>query len=167
MIPQVLTNLNLYVDGRGFAGRVTEIQLPKLKRKTDGYRAGGMDAEIDIAVGLEKLEGGFTLMGVNPEALAFFGIANGSDFNGTFRGAMTDQKGGVIKVEVTWRGLLSEVDMGSWKPGDKGETKYTASLSYYKLEIDGRAIYEIDPVNCVRIINGTDELAAERAAIGL
>ncbi|ASJ24398.1 phage major tail tube protein [Laribacter hongkongensis] len=104
MIPQVLTNLNLYVDGRGFAGRVTEIQLPKLKRKTDGYRAGGMDAE---------------------------------------------------------------VDMGSWKPGDKGETKYTASLSYYKLEIDGRAIYEIDPVNCVRIINGTDELAAKRAAIGL
>ena len=43
MIPQILTNLNLYVDGRGFAGRVTEIQLPKLKRKTEEHRAGGMD----------------------------------------------------------------------------------------------------------------------------
>lgn len=167
MIPQVLTNLNLFVDGRGFAGKVTEITLPKLKRKAEGYRGGGMDAEIDMPVGLEKLEGGFSLAGVAPEALAFFGIADGQRFNGAFRGAFTDQKGAVVPVVVTWRGLLAEVDMGSWKPGDKSETKYNASLSYYKLEVDGRVVYDIDPVNCVRIIDGVDELAAERAAIGL
>ena len=167
MIPQTLTNLNLFVDGRGYTGKVTEITLPKLKRKTEGYRAGGMDAEIDMPVGLEKLEGGYTLAGVSRETLAFFGIADGTLFNGVFRGAMTDQKGGVEAVVVTWRGLLTEVDMGSWKPGDKSETKYNASLSYYKLEVGNAVVYEIDPVNCIRIIEGVDELAAERAAIGI
>lgn len=47
------TNLNPVFFSTAAAGRVTEIQLPKLKRKTDGYRAGGMDAEVDMAVGLE------------------------------------------------------------------------------------------------------------------
>ena len=167
MIPQVLTNLNLFIDGLGYSGRVLSITLPKLKRKTDAYRGGGMDAEIDMPMGLEKLEGGFTLGGVNPEALGYFGIADGERFNGAFRGAMNDQKGSVIPVIVTWRGLLTEVDMGDWKPGDKSETKFNASLSYYKLEVDGRIVYEIDPGNAVRVINGNDELAAERAALGL
>lgn len=167
MIPQTLTNLNLFVDGRGYAAKVMEIQLPKLKRKTEAYRAGGMDAEIDMPVGLEKLEGGFTLSGIDREALSFFGIGDGTQFNGRFHGSMRDQKGAVVAVIVTWRGLLTEVDMGSWKPGDKSETKYTATLSYYKLEVGPVVVYEIDPVNSTRIIDGTDELAAERAAIGL
>ena len=167
MIPQTLTNLNLFIAGRGCAGRVMEIQLPKLKRKAEGYRAGGMDAEIDMPVGLEKLEGGFTLAGIDPDTLAFFGIADGTQFSGRFHGAMRDQKGAVVAVIVTWRGLLVEVDMGNWKPGDKSETKCTTTLSYYKLEVDNKVVFEIDPVACIRIINGTDELAAERAAIGL
>ena len=28
--PRVLKNMNLFVDGRGYAGRVDEIELPKL-----------------------------------------------------------------------------------------------------------------------------------------
>ena len=40
-------------------------------------------------------------------------------------------------------------------------------MSYYKLEVDGAVIYELDPANCIRIINGKDEAAAERTAIGL
>lgn len=40
-------------------------------------------------------------------------------------------------------------------------------MTYYKLEIDGRVMFEIDPVNCVRVIDGVDQLAAERAALGI
>ena len=29
-LPHVLKNMNLFVDGRGYAGRVDEIKLPKL-----------------------------------------------------------------------------------------------------------------------------------------
>jgi len=41
------------------------------------------------------------------------------------------------------------------------------SVTYYKLEIDGRVMYEIDVVNMVQVINGVDQLAGDRAALGL
>jgi P2 family phage contractile tail tube protein len=38
MIPKILKNFNLYVDGRGYAGRVEEITLPKLTITTIKFR---------------------------------------------------------------------------------------------------------------------------------
>ena len=35
-----------------------------------------------------------------------------------------------------------------------------AAADYYKLEIDGEAIHEIDVENCTRIVNGVDQVAA-------
>ena len=43
----------------------------------------------------------------------------------------------------------------------------TLALRYYKLEIDGETIHEIDVENMTRVINGTDQLAARRRALGL
>jgi uncharacterized protein len=57
--------------------------------------------------------------------------------------------------------------MGDWKPGDKAEIKHAVAITYYKLEIDGRVMYEIDFANMVQVINGVDQLAAERTALGL
>ncbi|MGQ5522655.1 phage major tail tube protein [Chitinimonas sp. PSY-7] len=168
MIPQTLTNFNLFVDGRSYAGCATKIQLPKLKRKTEEHRAGGMDAPIDMALGLEKLDGaGFTLAGIDRASLAMFGIANASAFSGVFRGNFADKNGAVTSVVVTYRGMLTELDMGEWEAGKKNETKYSLSLDYYKLEIGGAVVFEIDPLGMVRIIDGKDELAAERTALGL
>ncbi|HBO9818405.1 TPA: phage tail protein, partial [Pseudomonas aeruginosa] len=44
---------------------------------------------------------------------------------------------------------------------------YAVAVSYYKLEVDGREVYEIDPVNGVRAINGVDQLAGMRNDLGL
>lgn len=54
-----------------------------------------------------------------------------------------------------------------WKAGEKAEFKYAVAVSYYKLEVDGREVYEIDPVNGVRAINGVDQLAGMRNDLGL
>lgn len=167
MIPQTLVNMNLFVDGKGFAGQVTEVTLPKLKRKTDEHRAGGMDGPIKMSMGMEIMEASFSLTGMPTDALIFFGLADDTAFNGSFRGAFKDQKGAVVAVIATLRGMLEEVDPGSWKAGEKSETKYNIAPSYYKLEVDGKVIYELDPVNYIRMINGKDEAAEERSAIGV
>ena len=166
-LPRVLKNMNLFVDGRGYAGRIDEIQLPKLTLKTEEHRAGGMDCPIKMGMGMEALEASFTMAGISKDVLVFFGVADDTAFNGNFRGAFKDQKGAVVAAVVTFRGMLEEVDPGSWKAGDKAEAKFNAALSYYKLEIDGAVVHELGPVNCIRMINGKDEAAAERAAIGL
>ncbi|ASL27346.1 phage major tail tube protein [Azotobacter chroococcum] len=167
MIPQTLKNMALHVDGRGYGGKVTELTLPKLTRKTDEFNAGGLGAPVEIGMGLELLTAGFKMPGIDPELLAFFGLADDTAFNGTFRGAFKDLQNRTIAAVATLRGMLKEVDPGAWSMGQRNENTYAVSLSYYKLEVDGRVIYEIDPLNCVCIVNGVDQLAAERAAIGL
>jgi P2 family phage contractile tail tube protein len=167
MIPQTLTNLNLFVDGISFQGDATSLTLPKLTIKTEEHRVGGMDMPVELDQGMEKMEAGFSLTGVREKALKFFGLADGTSFNGTFRGAFKGQKGAITPVVVTLRGLLKEVDMGDWKPADKSEFKFNVAVTYYKFEIDGRVMYEIDPVGMKRVINGVDQLAAQRSALGL
>ncbi|WP_397452534.1 phage major tail tube protein [Pseudomonas sp. NA-150] len=167
MIPQMLYDTNLFVDGVSFNGDVPQLSLPKLTVKTDDYRGGGMAGPIEMDMGLEKMEASFTTHGVRREGLRFFGLADQTAFNGVWRGAFRGQKGAVTAVVASIRGMLKEVDPGDWKPGDKGEFKYAIATSYYKLEVDGRLLYEIDMVNSVRVIDGVDQLAAVRQALGL
>lgn len=167
MIPQVLFNTNLFVDGVTFAGDVTSLTLPKVTVKTEAHRAGGWDGEIDMDMGLEKLEASFAGTGIRRDALKFAALADQTAFNGSFRGAFKGQKGAMTGVVATLRGMLREIDPGEWKPGEKAEIKYAVSVSYYKLEIDGRVMFELDPVNSVRVIDGTDQLAEMRTILGL
>ncbi|WP_153773332.1 phage major tail tube protein [Pseudomonas sp. MNR3A] len=167
MIPETLANLNLFVDGVSFQGDVPSLTLPKLTLKTEEHRAGGMDMPVELDQGMEKQEAAFTTTGIRRESLKFFGLADGTAFNGTFRGAFKGLKGVIKPVVVTLRGTLKEVDLGDWKPGDKAEIKHSVGVTYYKLEVDGRVIYEIDALGMKRVIDGVDQLAAQRQALGL
>ena len=167
MIPETLANMNLFVDGMSFQGDVPSLTLPKLTLKTEEHRAGGMDMPVELDMGMEKMESNFVTTGVRKESLKNFGLADGNAFNGTFRGSFKGQRGESKSVVVTQRGMLKEVDMGDWKPGDKAEIKHAVALTYYKLEVAGEVIYEIDPVGMKRVINGVDQLAGQRRDLGL
>ena len=162
-----LVALGAILSGRGYAGKVAEFTLPKLTVKTEEYRAGGMDAPVELDMGMEKLECDFSLDSVDRGALRLWGLAEGSKPPLTFRGAVQDKDGTVRAVIVRTRGQIKEVDWGSWKPGEKATLKFMAAVDYYRLEIDGETIHEIDIENMVRTVNGTDQVAARRAALGL
>ncbi len=105
MIPQTLTNTNLFIDGVSFAGDVPSLTLPKLAVKTEQYRAGGMDAPVSIDMGLEAMEAKFSTNGARREALNFFGLADQSAFNGVFRGSFKGQKGASVREsEINQKG---------------------------------------------------------------
>lgn len=167
MIPETLANMNLFVDGKSFQGDVPSLTLPKLTLKMEEHRAGGMDLAVEMDQGMGKQEAGFVTTGVRRESLKFFGLADGTSFNGTFRGAFKGLKGKITPVVVTLRGSLKEVDMGDWKAGDKAEIKHNVAVTYYKLEVDGQVIYEIDALGMKRVINGVDQLVEQRRALGL
>ena len=65
------------------------------------------------------------------------------------------------------RGTIKELDWGTWKPGEKAPCKGMVALRYYKLEVAGETVHEIDVLNMVRIIGGEDQMASQRAALGL
>ena len=167
MIPQTLFNTNMFVDGMSLQGDVPSLSLPKLTVKTEEYRGGGMDAPVGVDMGLEKLEASFTTNGIRKEVLKYFGAFDQTSFNASFRGAFKGHKGATTGAVATLRGGLREVDPGEWAPGAKAEFKYAVDVTYYKLEIDGRVMFEFDPINSVRIIDGVDQLADVRNVLGL
>lgn len=166
MLPTILKNFNVFVDGRGYAGKIDEITLPKLTIKTEEYRAGGMDIPISIDMGMEKLEADFTFAEYDAKLFKLFGLIHGYSVCLTLRGAI--QSGiyyqGVI---INLRGIFRELDFGSWKPGEKATLKCTVAAHYYKLTIGSKELIEIDAENMIRRINGVDQMFILRSILGI
>lgn len=165
-MPQYLRNVNVYVDGRGFAGQFEELQLPKLTLQTEEYRGGGMDAPVELDLGMEKLEASLTVNKYDPATFALLGLIPGNIVNITARGAL-DEDGTISPVVVTLNGAWKEIDMGSWKPGEKAANTFQIACRYYFLSVNGTPTVEIDVPNMVRRIQGVDQLAQVRAFTGL
>ena len=160
-------NISLFIDGRGYYGKVDEFDPPKLTVKTEEFRAGGMDMPVEVDMGMEKLESTLTLSGTDKEALKLFGLAEGNFVPMTLRGAQRGETGETESVVHHLRGQIKEVDWGTWKPGEKAPVKLMVAGRYYKLEIAGETVHEIDAENMIRTINGVDQLAEMRQALGI
>ncbi|MEM7047001.1 MAG: phage major tail tube protein [Pseudomonadota bacterium] len=165
-IPKTLRNFTAFVDGRGYAGRIEEIELPKLTLKTEEWRGGGMDAPIEIDLGMEKIETTLTFAEYDRELFKLFGLADGNRVGLTLRGAVQADSASEAVI-VTLRGLVKELDAGTWKAGDQASLKMMVAARYYKLEIGGQTIIEIDTENMIRRIGGSDQLASQRQALGV
>jgi P2 family phage contractile tail tube protein len=163
----VRKNLNLFVDGRGYAGQIEEFNPPKLALVTEEFRGGGMDAPIEITMGMEKLECDFSLIAYDAEVLKLFGVAEGNLVPFVAREALESFDGAITPVVHTMRGKIREIDPGTSKPGDKPSLRVSMALNYYKLQHGATTVLEIDVENMVRVVNGVDALASQRAALGL
>lgn len=163
----VIKNQTLFVDGRGYAGQLTEVNPPKLTLKTEEFRGGGMDLPIDITMGMEKLTADFTLISYDRDVLSLFGVAEGTTVPFTVREVLESFDGTETGVVHNMRGKITELDSGTHKPGEQVPLKVAISLTYYKQTHGGVVVHEIDPANMVRVINGTDALARQRSLLGI
>ncbi|MBV0900071.1 MAG: phage major tail tube protein [Wolbachia endosymbiont of Fragariocoptes setiger] len=166
MLPKILRSFNVFVDGRGYAGKIDEITLPKLTIKTEEYRAGGMDIPISIDMGMEKLEADFTFAEYDSELFRLFGLIDGSSVSLTLRGGMQGSSN-IEAVIINLRGIFKEFDFSSWKPAEKATLKCSVAAHYYKLTISGQELIEIDAENMIRKINGIDQLALLQTVLGI
>lgn len=167
-MPKVLKNFNVFNEAKSWMGEVAEVVLPKLARKMEGHRGGGMDGEIDIDLGQQKLEMETSCAGIMEQVFDQYGITDASGVMLRFSGAyQRDDASGTDAVEVVVRGRHSEIDMGKAKTGDKTDFKVKSTLTYYKLSINGKEKIEIDLLNMVFKVNGVDRLAEQRKACGL
>lgn len=164
---RILKKFNLFIEAKGFAGNIDEIQLPNLTVKTEDFQGGGMDAPIEIDVGMEKLNTVVTLTGYDPDIIASWGLAEGNELQLQARGALESADGSVTPVVITMRGKIHNLERDPWKPAASSKLKFTVNCRYYKEEQGGEALVEIDIKNFKRLINGVDQLARMRAAIGV
>lgn len=167
-LPSVLKNFNLFNDAKSYMGIAESLKLPKLARKFEDFRAGGMNGPVGIDLGQEKLEAEFSCAGFMSQVFQQYGTTKADGVLLRFAGAyQRDDTAAVQAVEVVMRGRYQEIDMGDAKAGDKGSLNVKAGLTYYKLSVDNKVLIEIDLLNMIEIIDGNDILADQRKAIGL
>ncbi|CAE1142825.1 phage major tail tube protein [Serratia sp. Tan611] len=167
-LPKKLKYLNLFNDGFNYMGVVSSLTLPKLTRKLEKYRGGGMNgaASVDFGLDDDALVVEWTMGGIDELVLKQWGQVDAVPlrFTGSFQ---RDDSGDVSALEVVMRGRHKEIDSGDFKQGEDTETKVSTDCTYFKLSIDGKELIEIDTVNMIEKVDGVDRLAAHRKAIGL
>lgn len=146
-LPRKLKYLNMFNDGLSYMGVVESVTLPKLTRKLEKYRGGGMP---DI-----ELWAQYASPGADSVPLRFTGSYQ------------RDDTGAISAVEVVMRGRHKEYDGGENKQGESGTTKMATECAYYQLTIDGKEVIEIDVINMVLKVDGVDRMAEHRKVIGL
>ena len=166
--PSKLKQTMMFNDGESFIGETVSITPPKLVRKFEDYRAGGMSRAVKVDMGGEALEMEATYGGPMRQILRQHGMLNISGVQQRFVGSFqNDDTGAVDVVEIVTRGRHEEIDMGEWKPGEDTEFKVKSQLSYFKLTWNDVVEVEIDVLGMIEIVGGVDLMAAHRSALGL
>ena len=184
MLPKVLKNFNLFIDGRGYAGRIEEVTLPKLVNRTEEFRLGGLDTPVQVDMGMEKLECDLTLTEYDTSVIKLFGIednsvvpipirgvglgsllnaAAGIDTSGQIpfimRGGLSDETNDrVVPVAVYVEGTVIELDFGQWRAGNNAPLKIRVAIRYYRLNVDDENLIEVDVDNRIRRVDGKNQI---------
>lgn len=130
-------------------------------KKTTWY-----DMAVPVDNGLEPTQCEFKT-DADPDVMIMFGFMPGQTARVQARRTYRDSNGGLHVFVDELEGIV-----GTMTPDENGTDSkegvglsVTMNLSYYKLTIDDRVIYEIDPQNMNRTINGVNVLQDEKDAL--
>ncbi len=145
-----LVGQQVFVEGVGFIGTTKDIELPSVKFKQVEVNGHNVDSGL-----LEPMEAKIEVAEYNP--ILWEAVRKRSHEMATF----------VIKKSVRDRTkkLGIYVEIGGWVteqgfPGKISETDsitLTINVQTYRLEVDGKEMYNIDIPNYICKINGVDE----------
>lgn len=155
-IPRKLTNFNLFVEKKGYAGLVEEVTLPKVTHKMQDHRGGGMIGTIRYQMGIEPMEATFKLASYEPEPFRLMGFRQGGPLSLQFVGTQ-QYYGDILAMDATLRGMISEADLGTIKIGDNTTASFKMDVEYFKLSFQDPITRLISPVIEIDIKNNIEK----------
>lgn len=162
-IPEKVNDYNVYQDGNKMIGLAAEVELPSIKMKTSTIEGVGVGGEIDSpTIGqFESLEAKLKFNTPYSSATDLMNPLN--TVNLTLRAAQQvyDKTGGYAfkGLRIVMGGRVKEFNPGTVKKGDSMDAETTLELTYYMIEVDGEQVVEVDKLNGVYKVNGSDMLA--------
>jgi uncharacterized protein len=165
--------LNIFVTDQGPDNSkhltISDVTLPVLKEKTMEHHPGGAIGSIQIGgLGIEPLDLGFKLVGVDPQSLAQFGIgAAGARVPYTVYGAVRDkQTGKAIALQCMCLGRMVEASSGTFKRGDANQqTHKIQEITLYSLFWNNAELYYYDFFNSIWRVNGVSQVSDVNAIL--
>jgi P2 family phage contractile tail tube protein len=158
------------VNGSSKHGQASEVTCPDIQAIMTDYKSLGMVGSAEFFNGFDKMEA--TIKWTYPDNEAQKACANFmTPIDLMVRSSKAEYDGGGIKDEmpvvIYLRGYSKKHPGGSFKPKEDTEVESSFSILYFKQEIDGEAIVELDVLNNIYKVNGEDLLAERRQNLGI
>lgn len=159
----ILRDCMLYADRTSLLGQIGDITPPVPEEKKEEMRNGGMIKSRMVSMGFNATKFSFKMPGLEPQILKLLGLKPGVDTPYMITGAVVDEDGTTHSAVMSIRGRMGKADHGNWKTGDLAANDYEVDVNYYKLEIDGEEIYEMDDFDFK--VGGVSQFADIRNAL--
>ncbi len=159
----ILRNCTLWADRVSKLGQIGDITVPVPTDKLEEMRNSGMIKLREVKMGLDKLEFSFKMPGLDPQVIKLFGLKPGVETPFMVTGALVDEDGTDHSGVLTIRGFIKTANGGTWQPGERSENDYAVAVHYYKLEIDGEELLEVDDFDIK--VGGVSQYAGQRASM--
>ena len=162
--PRTIRGFNSFLGGTSYFGLVVEATLPSLTLVTEDHRGAGMDQAIAIDMGMERMTCDISFAEHRSELVTRLGTKDRLVLRPAQVGEDSFEADSyVFTVGARW----TAVEPGKLKQGTLNPLILKGSVDYYRIELNGAELVEIDVVNAVRKIGGADQLASIRKAMGL
>jgi P2 family phage contractile tail tube protein len=163
----IFADFTVWIQDNGKIGEAPSFQPPEINLQTEDFRGGGMDGTVEIPMGIEKIEFDFDLHTWDTDIWTSFGYGPGSmDVPIFFRGYLITASGDEKGVVIETRSLIKSIKPAKVEPGKKSIVSVHLAANYYRHNVDGTDIAEIDVFNRVTMINGVDRSANARSLLG-
>lgn len=168
MIPSVVKECSVKINGSDKVIGVAEFPLPDIAFKEEEINVLGLGAMKEVIVSMpEAMSTTIKFLGVDKTALK---LRAGKGINLVLAAAIQaldeNDNAAEIGLFANVKGTIKSHKLGTIGPNGKLEPEIEINLSYFKLEIDGIVLYEIDQKNRILIVDGEDLRAGINAIIG-
>ena len=141
---------------------LNELQLPALQEIYQEHHAGGSRVQIEVAVGIQKLEPTFKLAGFDPDLLTQFGLGARNKHVYTAYGLIRNKRNGKdIEVKAIIEARLGKIAPDAYSRGELVGHEYALNeVTHYELWFDQKPKIVWDFFENRWEIDGKDENAA-------
>lgn len=163
-IPSVINNYNMYLKGTVLVGLTGEVSLPEFENMTETLSGPGILGEMETPVigmfSSMEMEIPFRVLDDD----IFKMISPTSPLDLTLRASKqsTVKATGAIDytgMRIVVRGGVKKLTPGTVKQGGTMDSAVTIEIAYIMIEMSGKKVIELDKLNSVYKVNGTDLLA--------
>lgn len=171
IIPEKVINYQLYADGSRSLTALVDVDMPDIQFMSETISGAGIAGEIDSTT-LGHLQA--MTMGLNFRTLIDqnYNMLEQKAYNLEIKAGLqsTDQNAGKFitgKYRIMVKGYPKGFAQGKLSVGKATDSKQDFSVNYMKVEYDGEEVLEVDKINMIFKVRGTDYLTDLRAAMGM
>lgn len=168
-IDEVIINFAVFEDSVEYLG-MSEATLPEVSNLAEEITGAGIAGNVEAVV-LGHIEAMTLTLNFRTVTKAAIRLAEPRIHNIDLRAAQQARNTQTGKIETVAAKHIMKVVPKKFAPGklaaaSAADASGEYAVSYYALYLDGKKVVEIDPLNFIYNINGTDFLASVKRALG-